>query len=57
MHGRQGGMHGRRVCMAGGVHGACMPPHTPPGRYYEIRSMIGRYASLLECILVKQNKS
>ena len=37
----QGCMHGRGVCIAGGHAGhAC-----PPSRYYEIRSMSGRYAS------------
>ena len=48
------GMHGGRsvagvVCMAGGRH----VWHAPvPGRYYEIWSMSGRYASYCNCILV-----
>ena len=60
VHGRgcmAGGMHGRGhawqgACKAGGGHAgqgcvcgrghAC---HAPPGRYYEIRSMSGRYSS------------
>ena len=44
-----GGMHGRGVCVwqVGGMHGrgACVAHTLPPGRYYEIRSMSGRYAS------------
>ena len=41
MHGRVGTMHGRGACMAEGCV-ACM---APPGGYYEIWSMSGRYTS------------
>ena len=56
-HAWQGGMHGRGACMAWGAcmaGGACMggmrgrramPLPLSPARYYEIRSMSGRYAS------------
>ena len=37
----QGGMHGRGACVAGGMH--C--------RYYEIRSMSGRYVSYWNAFL------
>ena len=49
-HGREAylaeGVHGGGACVAGGMHGrgACMP-NIPPSRYYEIRSMSGRYIS------------
>ena len=49
-HEWQGGMHGRGVCMAGGVHDS----HAPlPCRYYGygIRSMSGRYASYWNAFL------
>ena len=52
----QEGMHGGVcmagvVCMAGDMRGrACMPP-TPPGKYDEIRSMSGRYASYWNAFL------
>ena len=53
----RGGMHGRGCAWHGGMHGTgghawqgCgMPP--PPCRYYEIRSMIGRYASYWNAFL------
>ena len=38
-------MHGRGVCMAGGMH-----VH-PPGRYHEIRLMSGRYSSYWNAFL------
>ena len=56
MHGRGacvvGGMHGRGhvwqgACMAGGVHGG----EGMRGRYYEIRSMSGRYTSYWNAFL------
>ena len=42
-----GGMHGRGACVTGGVHGT----HAPSRRYYEIRSMSGRYASYWNAFL------
>ena len=53
VHGR-GGMHGRGTCVCD--RGACMAgwvcaTHAPPGRYYEIRSMSGRYASYWNAFL------
>ena len=44
-----GGMHGRGVCMARGMHDM-----HPPGRYYSygIRSMSGRYASYWNAFLL-----
>ena len=39
------GMHGRGVCVA------CMHAPPPPRRYYEIRSMSGRYASYWNALL------
>ena len=57
VHGGGGGMHGRGVCLVGGhgggacvvggVHGGGMC-----GRYYEIRSMSGRYASYWNAFLL-----
>ena len=54
-----GGMCGRGACMAGGVcmaRGACVAGghawYTPPRRYYEIRSMSGRYASYWNAFLL-----
>ena len=67
MHGKGGGMHGRGhscrgACMVGGMHGrgTCMAggcvwqahPHPTPGRYYEIQSMSGRYASYWNAFLL-----
>ena len=52
----QGVMHGRGTCMAGdhawqeGMRGRGAW-HTPPGRYHEIRSMSGRYASYWNAFL------
>ena len=43
-----GGMHGRGVWIAGGV---------PPGRYYMIRSMSGRYASYWNAFLFQIHSS
>ena len=57
-----GGMHGREhawqgdawwACMAGGLHGM----HGPPNRYYEIRSMSGRYASYWNAFLINKTLS
>ena len=45
---RGGGICGRGMCMVGGCawQGGMRGTHAlPPGRYYEIRSMSGRYAS------------
>ena len=42
-----GDVHGTGACMAGGMHG------TPPDRYYEIRSMSGRYASYWNAFLLQ----
>ena len=47
-----GGMHGVAVCMAGG-HAWQGGVH---GRYYEIRSMSGRYASRLNAFLYLKYK-
>ena len=47
-----------QACVKNSVQGwACMHPRTlmPPGGYYEMRSMSGRYAILLECILVSMS--
>ena len=46
----KGGMHGRGTSLGcvhgiGAVHGCACPPPTTAARYYEIRSMSGRYAS------------
>ena len=43
------------VCPRGGVHGrgACVACTPPPSRYYEIRSMSGRYASYWNAFLLK----
>ena len=56
-HAWQGGMCDRGACVARGVHGrghawqgACVA--CPPGRYYEIRSMSGRYASYWSAFLL-----
>ena len=51
MHGRGCAWHGSMHGTGGGMHGrVCgMPP--PPSRYYEIRSMIGRYASYWNAFL------
>ena len=38
----KGGVHGRGACVVGGMH----------GRYYEIRSMSGRYASYWNAFLL-----
>ena len=45
MHGREASMV-RDACMAGGIcgRGPCVARGAPPGRYYEIPSMSGRYA-------------
>ena len=53
-HAWQGGMHSMGLCMAGGsVHGG---GHAwqggVRGRYYEIRSMSGRYASYWNAFLL-----
>ena len=48
MNGR-GGVHGKGAYVAGGMHGTHVPP---PGRYYEIRSMSGRYASYWNAFLL-----
>ena len=44
-------MAGRGVCMVGGMRDmhATSPP--PPGRYYGLRSMSGRYASYWNAFL------
>ena len=44
----QGDVHGGGMCMAGGHVWHTCPP---PGRYYEIRSMSGRYASYWNAFL------
>ena len=47
-----------QACVKNSVQGwACMHPRTlmPPRGYYEMRSMSGRYAILLECILVSMS--
>ena len=57
VHGRghawQGGMHGRGVCMTGGM---CCRGHAwhacPLGRYYKIHSMSGWYASYWNAFLL-----
>ena len=46
-----GGIHGRGVCMAEGMHGRRCMPHKPPGRYYDIRSISGWYASYWNAFL------
>ena len=53
-----GGMHGRGACMVGGHvwQGVCMAGRHAwwggmRGRYYEIRSMSGRYASYWDAFL------
>ena len=43
----QRGMHGKGAMRGGGVDGM----HTPSGRYYEIRSMSGRYAAYWNAFL------
>ena len=49
----QGSIHGRGVCMAGGIHGSggMLGSGGPPSRYYEIRSMSGRYSSYWNAFL------
>ena len=56
----QGGMHGGGACVAGGVHsrrghawqeGGMHGWGGVRGRYYEIRSMSGRYASYWNAFL------
>ena len=60
-----GGMHGRGACVAGvcmvgdyvvGMHGGGhawqVATHAPPGRYYNIRSMSGQYASYWNAFLL-----
>ena len=55
MHGRghawQGGICGREVVHGKGASMAFMLPSIP-GRYYEIRSMSGRYASYWNAFLL-----
>ena len=49
-----GGVHGRGHAWQGGMHGRGCAYHThpdPPARYYEIRSMSGRYASYCNAFL------
>ena len=59
MHGRGvcvvGGVHGRGVCMAGGVHaGGCMLGGVHAGGVHGVRDTVNEWAVriLLECILV-----
>ena len=47
MHGQGGTCHGRGVCVVGGMH----------ARYYEIRSMSGRYASYWNAFLLNGAKT
>ena len=46
-----GGYAWQGACVAGGVHSRARTLPPPPGRYYELRSMSGRYASYWNALL------